>query len=331
MANITAAEVNKLRQMTGAGMMDCKKALVENDGDFDKAIDFLRKKGQKVAANRAERDAKEGMILAATTADKQFGCIVMLSSETDFVAKNAEFVAFVEKVSAAAIEKRAKTLEEVKALSIDGRSVEDHITDMVGKIGEKIEMAHFECLESPRVFAYNHHGNRLATLVAFDKEDAKDEVGHNVAMQIAAMNPIAVCEKDVPAATIENEKAVAREKTKQEQIQKAVDNALSKAGINPAHVDSEEHIESNTAKGWLTPEQAKQAREIIATVSAEKAGNITEAMLDNIVKGRVEKFYKENTLMHQEYIMDSKMNVGAYVKQNGDATVVAFRRLQLGA
>lgn len=200
-----------------------------------------------------------------------------------------------------------------------------------GKIGEKIEMAHFECLEAPRVFAYNHHGNRLATLVAFDKENAKEEVGHNVAMQVAAMNPIAVDKDSVPAATIENEKSVAREKTKQEQVQKAVDNALSKAGINPAHVDSEEHIESNTAKGWLTPEQAQQAREIIATVSAEKAANIPEAMLENIVKGRVEKFYKENTLMHQEYIMDSKMNVGDYVKQNGDATVVAFRRLQLGA
>lgn len=167
--------------------------------------------------------------------------------------------------------------------------------------------------------------------MAFDKENAKEEVGHNVAMQVAAMNPIAVDKDSVPAATIENEKSVAREKTKQEQVQKAVDNALSKAGINPAHVDSEEHIESNTAKGWLTPEQAQQAREIIATVSAEKAANIPEAMLENIVKGRVEKFYKENTLMHQEYIMDSKMNVGDYVKQNGDATVVAFRRLQLGA
>lgn len=331
MANITAADVNKLRQMTGAGMMDCKKALVENDGDFEKAIDFLRKKGQKVAANRAERDAKEGMILAATTGDNKYGCIVMLSSETDFVAKNAEFVAFVQKVSAAAIEKHAKNLDEVKALAIDGRSIEDHITDMVGKIGEKIEMAHFECLEAPRVFAYNHHGNRLATLVGFDKESVKEEVGHNVAMQVAAMNPIAVDKDSVPAATIENEKSVAREKTKQEQVQKAVDNALSKAGINPAHVDSEEHIESNTAKGWLTPEQAQQAREIIATVSAEKAANIPEAMLENIVKGRVEKFYKENTLMHQEYIMDSKMSVSDYVKQNGDANVVAFRRLQLGA
>ncbi|MDE7149422.1 MAG: elongation factor Ts, partial [Bacteroidales bacterium] len=151
------------------------------------------------------------------------------------------------------------------------------------------------------------------------------------AMQVAAMNPIAVDKDSVPAATIENDKAVASEKTKQEQVQKAVDNALSKAGINPAHVDSEEHIESNTAKGWLTPEQAQQAREIIATVSAEKAANIPEAMLENIVKGRVEKFYKENTLMHQEYIMDSKMSVGDYVKQNGDAAVVAFRRLMLGA
>ena len=150
-------------------------------------------------------------------------------------------------------------------------------------------------------------------------------------MQVAAMNPIALDKDSVPAATIETEKSVAREKTKQEQVQKAVDNALSKAGINPAHVDSEEHIESNTAKGWLTPEQAQQAREIIAAVSAEKAANIPEAMLENIVKGRIEKFYKENTLMHQEYFMDSKQSVGDYVKQSGDAAVVAFRRLQMGA
>ncbi|MDE6493165.1 MAG: translation elongation factor Ts [Bacteroidales bacterium] len=331
MANITASEVNKLRQMTGAGMMDCKKALTECDGDFDKAVEFLRKKGQKVAANRADKEAKEGMVWAQVNADNTFGCIVSLSCETDFVAKNDEFTGLVRKMAELALAKKVKTADEVKALDVDGRTVADHITDLVGKIGEKMEIPGYEFIEAGRVFAYNHNGNKLATLVGFDKASAKDEVGHNVAMQVAAMNPIALDKDSVPAATIETEKSVAREKTKQEQVQKAVDNALSKAGINPAHVDSEEHIESNTAKGWLTPEQAQQAREIIAAVSAEKAANIPEAMLENIVKGRIEKFYKENTLMHQEYIMDSKQSVGDYVKQSGDAAVVAFRRLQMGA
>ncbi|MCH5244672.1 MAG: elongation factor Ts [Lentimicrobiaceae bacterium] len=331
MGNITASEVNKLRQMTGAGMMDCKKALTECDGDFEKAIDYLRKKGQKVAANRADKEAKEGMVWAQVNADKTFGCIVSLSCETDFVAKNDEFTGLVRKMAELALAKKVKTAEEVKALDVDGRSVADHITDLVGKIGEKMEIPGYEYIEAGMVCAYNHNGNKLATLVAFDKASAKEEVGHNVAMQVAAMNPVALDKESVPAATIENEKSVAREKTKQEQVQKAVDNALSKAGINPAHVDSEDHIESNMSKGWITPEQAKQAREIIATVSAEKAANIPEAMLENIVKGRIEKFYKENTLLFQEYIMDSKLSVGDYVKQNGDAAVVAFRRLHLGA
>ena len=331
MANITAAEVNKLRQMTGAGMMDCKKALVENDGDFDKAVDYLRKKGQKVAANRADKEAKEGMVWAEVSADKTFGCIVCLSCETDFVAKNDEFTNLVRKMSALSLAKKIKTADEVKALDVDGRTVADHITDLVGKIGEKMEVAGYEFIEAAKVFAYNHNGNKLSTLVGFDNASANDEVGHNVTMQVAAMNPIAVSEKDVPEATIENEKSVAREKTKQEQIQKAVDAALSKAGINPAHVDSEEHIESNTAKGWLTPEQAKQAREIIATVSAEKAGSIDEKMVENIVNGRIVKFFKENTLTQQEYIMDSKQTVGAYVKANGSAQITAFRRVMLGA
>lgn len=275
MANITAAEVNKLRQMTGAGMMDCKKALVENDGDFDKAVDYLRKKGQKVAANRAEREANEGMVLARTSADAKYACIVMLSSETDFVAKNQEFVDFVNKISELATEKRLKSLEEVKALEIDGRKVEDLITDLVGKIGEKIEMPKFECLEGAKVFAYNHHGNKLATLVAFDKDSAKDEVGKNVAMQVAAMSPIALGKEDVPAEVVAHELELARETTRQE--------------------------------------------------------GKPEDKVEMIAQGKLNKFFKENTLTQQEYIMDNKINVETYVKNNGDAKISAFRRIKLGA
>lgn len=328
---ITAAEVNKLRQMTGAGMMDCKKALTETGGDFDKAIEYLRKKGQKVAANRADKEAKEGMVWAAVSEDKTFGCIVSLSCETDFVAKNDEFTGLVRKMSQLALAKKAKTADEVKALDIDGRPVADHITDLVGKIGEKMEIPAYEYVEAAYICAYNHNGNKLGTLVGFDKNSAKEEVGHNVAMQVAAMNPVALNKESVSEATIETEKNVAREKTIQELCQKAVDNALSKARINPAHVDSEDHINSNMAKGWITEEQAASAREIKSRVAAEEAAKIPAPKLEAIVKGRIEKFYKENTLEGQEYIMDSKLSVGDYVKQNGDAKLSAFKRVHLGA
>lgn len=275
MANITASDVNKLRQMTGVGMMDCKKALVENDGDFDKAVDFLRKKGQKVAANRAEREANEGMIIAQATPDSTFACLVMVGSETDFVAKNAEFIAFVKSISDLAVSKKAKSREEVLSLEIGGRCIGDLITDLVGKIGEKIEMAHYEYLEAPKVFAYNHHGNRLATIVSFDKADALAEVGHNVAMQIAAMNPLALSAKDIPAEVIEHELAIARDTIRQE--------------------------------------------------------NKPEEMVEKIAQGKLNKFYKENTLTEQEFIMDNKQTVAQYVKANGAAQIVSFHRLMLGA
>ncbi|MEG1909423.1 MAG: translation elongation factor Ts, partial [Bacteroidales bacterium] len=180
MANITASDVNKLRQMTGAGMMDCKNALVENGGDFDKAIDFLRKKGQKLAAKRADRDANEGMVIAQTSADGKYASVLMISSETDFVAKNEEFVNFCKTASDLATKNMIKSMEAVLAMDVEGRSLGERITDLVGKIGEKIELTHFEFIEGPKVFAYNHNGNRLASIVAFDKVTS-DEVGANVA------------------------------------------------------------------------------------------------------------------------------------------------------
>lgn len=274
MANITAAEVNKLRQMTGAGMMDCKKALVENDGDFDKAVDYLRKKGQKVAANRAEREAKEGMVFAQATSDAKFACIVILSSETDFVAKNETFTSFVRKISDLATEKRAKSVEEVTSMEIDGRSIADLIIDMVGRIGEKIEMTTYEFLEAEKVFAYNHHGNRLATIVAFNTTETQDEVGRNIAMQVAAMNPISVSAKDIPQDVIDRELAIARDVIRQE--------------------------------------------------------GKPEEMVEKIAAGKLNRFFKENTLAQQDFIVNTKISVADYIKENNSGEVVAFRRLMLG-
>ena len=207
MANITAADVNKLRQMTGAGMMDCKNALQENDGDFEKAIDFLRKKGQKLANKRADKDANEGIMLARTNEANDVGVIFRLNCETDFVAKNQEFVDFTNLLMTKAIEKMPKTAEEFKALDLNGRTVEENITEMVGKTGEKMELAHFEVISAPRVFAYNHPGNRLATILGLSKTGIEgiEQAGHEVAMQIAAMAPVAVDKEDVPSDVIERE------------------------------------------------------------------------------------------------------------------------------
>ncbi|MEG2603259.1 MAG: translation elongation factor Ts, partial [Carnobacterium sp.] len=215
MANITASDVNKLRQMTGAGMMDCKNALVENGGDFDKAIDFLRKKGQKLAAKRADRDANEGMVIAQTSTDGKYASVLMISSETDFVAKNEEFVNFCKTASDLATKNMIKSMEAVLAMDVEGRSLGERITDLVGKIGEKIELTHFEFIEGPKVFAYNHNGNRLASIVAFDKVTS-DEVGANVAMQIAAMSPVSIDENSVAKEVIEHELTLAREIIRQE-------------------------------------------------------------------------------------------------------------------
>jgi len=213
---ITAADVNKLRQMTGAGMMDCKKALTENDGDFDKAVDYLRAQGQKLAAKRADRSANDGMVLAQSTADGKYAAIVLISSETDFVAKNADFQNFVKSVSDLSIANKPKSLDEAKAMKMsDGRTVEEHVTDLLGKIGEKIEFAQFECLEDAKVVAYNHHGNRLATIVAFSG-DIPQDAANDVAMQAAAMAPVALDQTSIPQDVIDRELEVARDQARQE-------------------------------------------------------------------------------------------------------------------
>ncbi len=327
---IKAADVAKLRQMTGAGMMDCKKALVEANGDYERAKEIIREKGKLVAAKRADRETSEGRVIAKVNGNKAI--VVGLGCETDFVAKNEEFKALAEAIAEAAIANFPADKEALMACTLaDGRTVEAAVTEQTGKTGEKHQIAGYEVVEAPYIVAYMHNvTGKLAAVVGFNKEfDA--QVAKGVAMQVASMNPVAVSAESVPQSVIDTELKTATEKTKEELVQKAVDAALSKAGINPAHVDSEAHIESNTAKGWITPEQAEQAREIIKTVSAEKAANLPEQMVANIAKGRLQKFFKEQTLEEQGYQMgDGKTAVKDVVKAaDAEAKVLVFKRLSL--
>ena len=311
----------KLRQMTGAGMMDCKKALVEAEGDYKRAQEIIREKGKLVAAKRADRNTTEGAVRADVTGNK--AVMVCLGCETDFVSKNAEFQALADEVLGAAKAAYPADAEALKACKIsDGRTV---------KTGEKHELVGYALIDAPYVCAYVHALNgKLGAIVGFNKE-VPAELAKGVAMQVASMNPVSISAADCPAEVVERERQVAIEKTKEEQVQKAVDNALKKAGINPAHVDSEDHIESNTAKGWLTPEQAEQAREIKKTVAEQKAANLPAQMIESIANGRVQKFFKENTLEEQAYQMgDGKESVkDAIAAVDKEAKVVAFKRFSL--
>ena len=327
---IKAADVAKLRQMTGAGMMDCKKALIEAEGDYERAKEIIREKGKLVAAKRADRETSEGRVIAKVNGDKAI--VVGLGCETDFVAKNEEFKALAEAIAEAAIANFPADKDALMGCVLaDGRTVEAAVTEQTGKTGEKHQIAGYEVVEAPYIVAYMHNvTGKLAAVVGFSKEfDA--QVAKGVAMQVASMNPVAVSADSVPQSVIDAELKTATEKTKEELVQKAVDAALSKAGINPAHVDSEAHIESNTAKGWITPEQAEQAREIIKTVSAEKAANLPEQMVANIAKGRLQKFFKEQTLEEQGYQMgDGKTSVKDVMKAaDAEAKIVSFKRLSL--
>jgi elongation factor Ts len=275
MANITAAEVNKLRQMTGAGMMDCKKALVEADGDFDKAIDILRKKGQKVASKRADKEANEGIVLAKTTGDHKFAAVVKISCETDFVAKNEEFVSFVNSVMDKILAEKPTDVEALKNLKLNDRTVEENVTEMVGKTGEKMEVAGYEFIEAESVSAYNHMGNKLATILGFNKT-GYDDAGHQLAMQVAAMNPVAVDKDDVPQDVIDKEIEIGKDQARQE--------------------------------------------------------GKPEAILEKIAMGKLNKFFKENTLVNQDFVRDTKKSVSQFLKEtDADLKVSGFKRLMLGA
>ena len=320
----------KLRKMTSAGMMDCKKALEEAEGDFDKAIGIIREKGKLVAAKRADRETSEGAVKARVAGGKAI--LVCLGCETDFVSRNSDFQDLANAIADVAIANCPADIEGLKACKMaDGYTVEEAVEAQTGKTGEKHVLAYYAIVEAPFVVEYIHTLNgKLGALVGFNKE-VPAELAKGIVMQVASMNPVAISPEDCPAEVIENEKKIAIEKTKEEQVQKAVDAALKKAGINPAHVDSEDHIESNTAKGWITPEQAAQAREIIKTVSAEKAANLPAQMIENIANGRVQKFLKENTLTEQEYQMaDDKSTVAqALAAFDKDVKIVATKRFSL--
>lgn len=322
------AEITKLRHLTSAGLMDCKKALAETNGDIDAAVEILRKKGQAVAAKREDREASEGCVLSKN--EGGFAAIVALKCETDFVAKNAGFVELTQKILDAAVANRVKTVDELKALELDGRTIEALIVEEIGKTGEKMEIGAYEVVEATSTTSYNHLGNKLATIVGFNLPDVDYQVGRDIAMQVASMNPVAVDRAAVPQSIIDAEYNVAVEKTKEEQVKKAVEAALKKAGINPNLVDSEAHIESNIAKGWLTEEEAAKARTIAAETAAAKAANLPEAMIQNIANGRVNKFYKESCLMEQEFVKDSNLTIAQYLEQSQKGLLaVVFKRVNL--
>jgi len=271
---ITAAEVNKLRQTTGAGMMDCKKALVEAEGDFEKAIEILRKKGQKVAANRADRESTEGAAIAKVNADNTVGVAIVLGCETDFVGKNESFVNLANEFADLALNYDSK--EAFLEADFNGITVAEKLIEQTGVIGEKLEINAFKKIQAPYVGFYIHAGNKIATLVGLSANLAgSDVVAKDVAMQVAAMNPIALNEEGVNASIIEKEIEIAKDQLRQE--------------------------------------------------------GKPEAMLDTIAKGKLNRFFKDNTLVNQDFIKDNKQSVGQYVKTIGDVEVVNFRRIALGA
>ena len=278
MVNITAADVNKLRQMSGAGIMDCKKALQETDGDFDKAIDYLRKKGQKVAAKRADRDANEGIVISKTNEDHTYAGLIMVNCETDFVGKTDDFKKFAHDLLDLCIKNRPASIEAITTMKLKEMTVEEKLNEMLGKTGEKIQIAHYEFLEAPFVSSYNHHGNRLATLLGLNKKDAKNtvEIGHELAMQVAAMNPVAIDKENVSQETIDREVEIGKEQARQE--------------------------------------------------------GKPEEMLEKIATGKLGKFFKDNTLMNQDFVREPKKTVRQFLADNDkDLLVTGFKRLMLGA
>ena len=327
---VTMAEITKLRKISGAGMMDCKNALTEANGDIDKAMEIIRKKGQAVAAKRSDREAAEGCVLCKSTGD--FAAIIALKCETDFVAKNADFVALTQAIHDAAVENKCKTLDEVKALPLGNGTVQDAVTDRSGITGEKMELDGYNWIEGAATAIYNHQGkNALCTIAAFNKP-ADEKVAHEIVMQIAAMNPIAIDEDGVSEEIKQKEIQVAIDKTKAEQVQKAVEAALKKAGFNLYIAENEEHLNEGVMKGNITEAQAEEIRQLKAKVAEEKAANLPAAMIENIAKGRLGKFLKEVCLLKQEDIMDPKKTVADVLKESDpELKVVDFKRFTLRA
>lgn len=327
---VTMAEITKLRKISGAGMMDCKNALTEANGDIDKAMEIIRKKGQAVAAKRSDRDASEGCVLVKSTGT--FAAIIALKCETDFVAKNADFVALTQAILDAAVENKCKSLDEVKALPMGKGTVQDAVTDRSGITGEKMELDGYNWIEGVSTAIYNHQGkNTLCTIAAFNKA-ADEKVAHEIVMQIAAMNPIAIDEDGVSEDIKQKEIQVAIDKTKAEQVQKAVEAALKKAGFNLYIAENEEHLNEGIMKGSITEAQAEEIRQLKAKVAEEKAANLPAAMIENIAKGRLGKFLKEVCLLKQEDIMDPKKTVADVLKESDpELKVNDFKRFTLRA
>ena len=328
---VSIEDIKKLRAMTGAGLADVKKALTEAEGDFDKAKDLLRERGLAIAAKRSDRETSNGCVLVKK--EGNFAAMVAVKCETDFVANGADFIAMVQQILDAAVAAKAQSLDEVKALKIGDQDAAAVVTQRSGITGEKMEIDGYNFIEGENVEVYDHmNKHTLATMVQLNQNNA--EAGHKVAMQVAAMKPVALNEESVSQATKDEELKVAIEKTKEEQIARQVNVALKKAGINPAHVDSEDHIESNTKKGWLTEEQAAQAREIIKTEGEKAAANLKEQMIQNIAKGRMAKFFKENCLVDQEFQFadGDKISVKDWLKaQDKDLAIVDYKRFTLVA
>lgn len=278
MVNITAAEVNKLRQITGAGIMDCKQALKESEGDLEKAIEYLRKKGQKVANKRADRDANEGIVLAEVAEGNEFGAMIMVNCETDFVGKNQDFIDFAKSILKLAINEKPASLDELNALKLDGVAVSDKVMEMTGKTGEKIGLNHYEVILAPVVFAYNHHGNRLSSMAGFNKNDVNDidTIGRDIVMQIAAMSPIAIDKDNVAQEVIDKEIEIGKD---------------------------------------IAIQEGKPAE-----------------LAEKIAMGKLGKFFKENTLLNQDFIKESNVTVKDYLaRADKDLKVTAIKRLMLGS
>ena len=323
-------DIKKLRTMTGAGLADVKKALTEAEGNFERAMEIIREKGQAIAAKRSDRETSNGCVLVK--AENGFAAIVALKCETDFVANGADYIKLTQDILDAAVAAKAKNLDEVKELTIaDGTKVQDAVVARSGITGEKMELDGYNFIEGENVSVYDHMNKHiLCTMVQTNK--AAEEQAHAVAMQVAAMNPVALNKESVPETVVETEMKVATEKTKEDQINKAVEVALKKAGFNLYIAENEEHIAEGIAKGNITEAQADEIRTLKKEVAAEKAANLPEAMIQNIVKGRMAKFFKESCLLSQEFIQDSKMSVEDYLKATDkELTVVNFKRFTLRA
>ena len=325
---VSIADIQKIRKMTGAGLADCKKALTESNGDFDKAIEIIREKGQAIAAKRSDRETSNGCVLVKAT--DGFAAMIALKCETDFVANGKDFIALTQSILDAAVAAKVKTLDEVKALPLNGSTVQDEVVARSGITGEKTELDGYQYIEGDNVSVYDHMGKHmLCTMVQTNKPE---EQAHAIAMQVAAMNPVALDEASVPQEVKDSELKVAIEKTKEEQINKAVEAALKKAGFNLYIAENEEHINEGIMKGNITEAQAEEIRKIKKETAEQKAANMPEQMVQNIAKGRMAKFYKDSCLLNQEFIQDSKQTVSQYLQAaDKELTVVAFKRFTLRA